>query len=177
MNARAVLTAALLLASCATSTHPTELSKLGVARSTADLLAVIDAPGPLEVETIASCDWSVPRSGMINLEHAKAKAAQLEDADEPIQVYFHAIRHPERGMYIVDTGIERALRDDPSHSALRGPVATFMHVERMKIHMPLADWFAKQHAPLGRADDAPPPRSHQRHARRPEDDADLHGPR
>jgi glyoxylase-like metal-dependent hydrolase (beta-lactamase superfamily II) len=94
------------------------------------------------VETIASCDWAVERSGLINLSHEKARAAGLTDGDEPIQVYFHVIRHPERGTFIVDTGIERALRDDPSRAAIRGAVASFMHLEKMKALMPLGDWVA-----------------------------------
>src|SRR4051812_15918899 len=105
------------LVGCVVTSHASRPSDLGTSRRMADLLAVIDTPGPIEVESVNSADWQVPRSGMINLDHPKAKAAQLKDGDEPIQVYFHVLRHPEKGTYIVDTGIERALRDAPDKAA------------------------------------------------------------
>ena len=108
------------------------------------MLEVIDQPGPVTVETIASCDWVVDRSGLINLKHEKAKAAGLVDGEEPIQVFFHVIRHPVHGTFIVDTGVEKALRDDPSKAAVRGPVASFMKLEKMKVLMPLGEWVAKE---------------------------------
>ncbi|MCK6547355.1 MBL fold metallo-hydrolase [Myxococcota bacterium] len=83
----------------------------------------------------------------MNLDHPRAKAAQLEDGDEPIQVFFHVIRHPERGTFIVDTGIERALRDDPDRAILGGLVASVMRVDEMKIHVPLGDWL-DAHGPI-----------------------------
>jgi N-acyl homoserine lactone hydrolase len=144
---RAAPLALALVAACATSSHPTEPAKLGVARRSADLLAVIDRPGPLVVETIASADWAVDRSGLVNLDHPHARAAHLEDGAEPIQVYFHAIRHPERGTFIVDTGIERALRDAPDRAIFRGLLASVMKVDTMKVHVPLGDWLDR-HGPI-----------------------------
>jgi glyoxylase-like metal-dependent hydrolase (beta-lactamase superfamily II) len=115
-----------------------------VVRGSRALLAVIDQPGPLELESVASSDWVVDRSGLINLEHANAKAAKLVDGDEPIQVYFHVIKHPTRGTFIVDTGVDTKLRDSPDDAAVSGMVANAMHLERMKIHAPLGEWL-KQH--------------------------------
>jgi len=133
--------ASLLLATaCASTSHPTGAPPLGVARPAKDLFAVIDQPGPVEVETVASADWTVPRKGLLNLEHPAARAAGLTDGLEPIQVYFHALRHPARGLFLVDTGVERALRDRPAEAAFRGLVASVAHLEAMKIRMPLGDW-------------------------------------
>lgn len=140
--------AATTLDGCAFSSHPTQSSTLGTSRSSSELVAIIDQPGPVEVETVASADWAVNRSGLLNLEHPKAKAAGLKDGDEPILIYFHVVRHPTRGMYIVDSGIERALRDDPDHAAVRGMAASFMHREKMKINVPLGDWLAQHKEPL-----------------------------
>jgi len=148
MTAIALALAATTLGGCAFSSHPTKPSALGTSRRSAELLAVIDQPGPVEVETVASADWAVDRSGVLNLDHPNAKAAGLEDQDEPIQIYFHVVRHPSRGMYIVDSGVERALRDDPDHAAVRGIVASVMHREKMKIHVPLGDWLAQHQEPL-----------------------------
>ena len=108
------------------------------------MLDLLDTPGPLTVETVGSCDWVAPLSGLVNLSHEKAKAAGLAERDEPIEVFFHAVRHPELGTFIVDTGIERALRDAPDRAAIRGLVASAMRTERMRAKTPLGDWVQRE---------------------------------
>jgi glyoxylase-like metal-dependent hydrolase (beta-lactamase superfamily II) len=143
-----VLTAVLALTGCAASSHATQPSALGGARRSADLFAVLDQPGPVEVESIVSTEWSVTRAGMINLDSPKAKAAGLRDGDEPIEVFFHVVRHPRFGTFIIDTGVERALRDAPERAAIRGFVASFLHREKMGLEEPLGDWLARQREPI-----------------------------
>jgi glyoxylase-like metal-dependent hydrolase (beta-lactamase superfamily II) len=138
----------LALSACVASTHATQPSTLGTARHAGELFAVVDTPGPLEVETVNSTDWAVDRSGLLNLDSPQARDAGLVDGDEPIQVFFHVVRHPRFGTFIIDTGIEKAFRDDPSHSVFQGLVAKVMHPEKMTVHTPLADWVARQPAPL-----------------------------
>jgi N-acyl homoserine lactone hydrolase len=163
MIRRPLVPTLLLLAAasvaCGGTSHPTGAPTLGVARSSSDLLAVMDVPGPVEVETVASADWAVPRKGLVNLDHPRARAAGLQDGQEPIQVYFHALRHPTRGLFLVDTGVERALLDRPSEAAFRGLVASQMHFELMRILEPLGDWLAARGEP-------PPPRPPHRHGGR-----------
>ena len=143
MPSRLLTVAALLLATACTATsHVTGPSTLGVARPAGELLAVIDQPGPIELETVASADWKVPLEGLINLDHPRARAAGLKDGLEPIQVYFHALRHPTRGLFLVDTGVERALRDHPDQAAFRGMVASQMHLEELKVRVALGDWLS-----------------------------------
>jgi glyoxylase-like metal-dependent hydrolase (beta-lactamase superfamily II) len=139
---------AAALGACSFSSHPTEPAKLGTASRASALLALLDQPGPLEVETVNSADWAIDRGGLINLDHPRAKEAKLEDGEEPISIFFHVVRHPTRGAYVVDTGIERALRDAPDRAAVRGMVASVMHREKMNIHVPLGDFLAKEKAPL-----------------------------
>lgn len=146
--ATVILAAALALTGCAASTHAVQPASLGVPRRTADLLAVVDRPGPIEAETVVSTDWAVTRAGMINLDAPKAKAAGLTDGDEPIQVYFHVLRHPRFGMFIIDTGVERALRDAPEKAAMQGLFARVMHVEKMAFKKPLGEYLAEHHEPL-----------------------------
>jgi glyoxylase-like metal-dependent hydrolase (beta-lactamase superfamily II) len=149
MPSRHLAVAALLLATaCTPTSHPTGPSSLGVARPAADMLAVIDVPGPIDVETVASADWVVPREGLINLDHPRARAAGLTSGLEPIQVFFHALRHPTRGLFLVDTGMERALRDHPDQAAFRGLVASQMHLEGLKVHVALGDWLAANPGPV-----------------------------
>jgi N-acyl homoserine lactone hydrolase len=144
----ACLSAALFLGACKLTTHPVQPSQLGTASSSEALLAVIDQPGPIQLETVNSADWSIDRSGLINLEHPKAKAAGLQEGMENIQIFFHALRHPERGLYIVDTGVELSLRDDPQHAVVNGRVADAFGVERMKFHKPLAEYLKGASTPL-----------------------------
>jgi N-acyl homoserine lactone hydrolase len=149
MPSRQLAVVALLLATaCTPTSHATGPSSLGVARPAKDMLAVLDQPGPIEVETVASADWVVPRKGLINLDHPRARAAGLTDGLEPIQVFFHALRHPSRGLFLVDTGMERALRDHPDQAAFRGLVASQMHLEALKVHVALGDWLAAHPGPV-----------------------------
>ena len=145
-------TAALLFASalagCAPTSHPVTAATFGVPRRAAELESVVDQPGPVVVETVAAADWEVSRAGLINLDHPDAKAAGLADEPEPIKIYFHALRHPQRGLYIVDTGIERAQWANPDQAAIRGAVASFMNVDRMRIRVDTAGWLARQGQPL-----------------------------
>jgi N-acyl homoserine lactone hydrolase len=143
-----VLLFAPLGAACIATDHQVEPAKLGVSSRTSAMLAVIDQPGPIAFETIQSADWSVDRGGLINLENPKAKAAGLKDELEPIQLFFHALEHPTKGLFIVDTGAERALRDDKEHAGLSGMAAKAFGVERMKVKLPLADYLAKRGKPL-----------------------------
>jgi glyoxylase-like metal-dependent hydrolase (beta-lactamase superfamily II) len=113
------------------------------------MLAVIDQPGPIETETVVSTEWAVERSGLINLDAPKAKEAGLKDGDEPIEVFFHVLRHPRFGTYIIDTGVERAMRDAPDKAAWRGFMAGQLHTEKMRFTKPLGDWIAEHGAPKG----------------------------
>ncbi len=141
----AVLAVSAVAASgCAVTRHATQRSALGVTSRSGAMLAVMDEPGPVKVQTVASVDWAVDRSGLINLDAPAAKQAQLKDGDEPIQVYFHVLEHPKYGTFIIDTGVEKALRDDPEHASIRGLAARFLHMEKMKFRQPLADWVASR---------------------------------
>jgi len=144
----ALFVSVFVLSACATSNHPIQPSTLGTAARSADLLAVIDAPGPLEVETVVSADWQVDRGGLVNLEHPSARAAGLKDGPEPVRIYFHAVRHPTHGTVIIDTGVERALRDAKDRAVVRGLVADVMHVEKLHVRTALGDWLAREKAPL-----------------------------
>lgn len=130
------------------TTHPVEPAQLGVSRGSDAMLALIDQPGPLRVNTVASADWAIDRSGLINLESREAKEAKLKDGLEPVQIYFHAVRHPQRGLFIIDTGVEHKLRDDPDHAVLHGMLASAFGGDRMKVLAPLGDYLRAAHEPL-----------------------------
>jgi glyoxylase-like metal-dependent hydrolase (beta-lactamase superfamily II) len=136
------------LGGCQATAHPVIPATLGVSRSWRSLEALVDEPGSVTVETVVAADWEVPLRGLLNLDHPRAIAADLEDRAEKIQIYFHALRHPSRGMFFVDTGIERALRDAPDEAAIGGLVASVMNVDRMTIHNPTATWLSARREKL-----------------------------
>ena len=147
MKIPAVLALGLVASGCVATRHATAPSALGVARSSDELVAVLDRPGPIALQSIDSADWEVPLSGLLNLEHPNARAAGLSDRAEPIVVRFHVIDHPTRGSFIVDTGVERAVHD-ADRAAVRGLVASYMAIEeKLVVREDLATFLA-QHGPL-----------------------------
>jgi N-acyl homoserine lactone hydrolase len=144
----ACLALALALCSgCRPTSHAVEPSSLGVSRPAAALEAVIDQPGSVTVETVIGATWEVDRAGLINLDHPKAVAAHLKDEPEPIHIAFHAVRHPTAGLYLVDTGVEKAQRDDPSHALFQGLIASAMHIDKLVVLVDTATWVGSQPAP------------------------------
>ena len=142
------LTLSLLLAGCTLTRHPTQPATLGQVRTFDDLNKVIDVPGPVTVDTVNTADWGVARSGLINLNHPTAIAAGLQDGEEPIQVFFHALHHPERGLFVVDTGTPSELRDHPDDAAIRGMIAKAANTKGMKFGTTLGDYLKKETGPL-----------------------------
>jgi glyoxylase-like metal-dependent hydrolase (beta-lactamase superfamily II) len=143
---RSLLVLAALTVGCVATTHPETPATLGSPVSS--LEAVVDVPGPVTVETVIGADWEVPLSGLLNLDHPAAKEAKLVDHEEPIQVVFHAIHHPTRGTFIVDTGAERALFDAPDEAAINGIVRTVAKIDKMKRRTDTKTWLAHQERPI-----------------------------
>jgi glyoxylase-like metal-dependent hydrolase (beta-lactamase superfamily II) len=110
--------------------------------------ALLDQPGPVEVETVVGTDWAVTRAGLINLDDPKAKAAHLTDGDEPVQIFTHVLHHPTRGTFLVDTGVTRALVEDPANAGVGWLVRKFMHTEKMKLGTDTATLLAREPRPL-----------------------------
>lgn len=153
LSATTALLAALAAASttlvgCRATTHPVAPSDLGRQASSDAMVALLDEPGPVEVETVIAASWVVDRGGLLNLDHAEAESHGLEDGDEPIHIAFHALHHPTRGTYLIDTGVERALHAAPDEAAIGGIVADQMNLEAMTIHVDTATWIARQRRPI-----------------------------
>jgi glyoxylase-like metal-dependent hydrolase (beta-lactamase superfamily II) len=129
------------------TTHATAPSPLGVPRGSQEMERLIDAPGPIAVETITAADWQVDREGLIDLDAPAAKEAGLKPGREAIHIYFHALRHPTRGLFLVDTGVEKQIAIDPARSALGGFAAKAMHAEQIHVKADLAGWLSREAAP------------------------------
>jgi glyoxylase-like metal-dependent hydrolase (beta-lactamase superfamily II) len=132
---------------CKLSSHPATSASLGNATTMTEMESTIDSPGAIQFETIVAADWTVKLSGLVNLDAPKAKEANLQERDEAIQVYFYALRHPSRGLFLVDTGAEKNLRDAPENAAVKGTVASVMHLEKMTVRTDTATWLSKQPLP------------------------------
>ena len=146
---QALVLVAVLTSGCVLTTHAVKPSTLGTPSGSKAMLAVIDEPGPLTLQTVNSADWQVPLSGLLNLNNEKAKAAGKVDAPEPISVFFHVITHPTFGTFIVDTGVEEKQCSAPKEAAVQGIVAGAMKVETIKCHQSLAAWLKANPKPAG----------------------------
>lgn len=143
-----VLVAALGVWRSPLTRHEVVPSTLGAPSRSADLERLVDAPGPLEVETVAGADWEVPLSGLLDLSSPRAKEAGLVDRPEPIQIYFHAIHHPTRGLFLIDTGVEAAFRDDPDHALVSRRVGHALGFAPIRVRVDTKRWLASQKEPL-----------------------------
>lgn len=102
----------------------------------------IDRPGPLEVETIVSGRWTARASGLVDLSDPTARAAGLRDADVPIVLAVHVVRHPKRGVFVIDSGVPRGWRrgaKDNVTGLVAGPF-----VANVEPAVPLADIVGKE---------------------------------
>ncbi len=143
-----LIAAAAFLGGCAATTHDTTPTALGVQRPAATLEAVVDQPGPVAVETVVAARWEVDRSGLINLDNPVAKAAGLKDGPEPIELFVHVIRHPTRGVYLIDSGVEHAFLADPDHALIHGMLGGMAHLDKMKVRNDTQSILARAGAPV-----------------------------
>lgn len=136
--------AVLLLASaCAFSTHPTKSERIDSPRTPTNWSDALSGSTKLEWESVVSGRWRVPRSGMINLERPEAK--DLKDEEMDIVLPVNVLRHPERGTFIVDTGVSQSLKDGKG-GGVTFPLSSW--VGSIKGEESLASILARQPAPL-----------------------------
>lgn len=142
------LGAGLFAQGCVVTGHPAGNARWGAPSGTAELERLVEQPGPIEVESVASATWQVPLDGMLNLEHPTARAAGLESSEQPIVLYFHALRHPTRGLFIVDTGVEHRFSSDPEHALVSGVTAKLAKLDSLQVKVDLKSWLERQPEPL-----------------------------
>jgi len=135
-------------AGCASSCHAVAPASLGTPSSQARMEALMDLPGPVEVETVVGADWAITRAGLIDLDAPAARAAGLKDGDEPIQILVHVVRHPTRGVYLIDTGAVTNLDRDPDGAGVSWLLRKFMNVDKLHVRNGTAAVVARQKAPI-----------------------------
>jgi N-acyl homoserine lactone hydrolase len=106
----------------------------------------LDANGPIELESVISARWAVPSAGLVNLNHPTARAAGLRNESTPIVLSVHVVRHPSRGVWVVDTGVPRTWSAG-AKANVEGLVLGKL-LESVEGVAPLADIVARQDAPL-----------------------------
>ncbi len=102
---------ALLLGACSATSLQTQPADLGKASSLEAMLEVINQPGPILFEKHLAGNWSVPLSGLLNLDHPEAIAAGLEDRQEPIEINVYLLKHPIFGNFLIDSGVSESIKD------------------------------------------------------------------
>lgn len=133
---------------CSASTQPTRTAALGTPVSFARAEADLARPGPIRFERVSAADWAVARSGLINLDHPRARAAGLEDGLEPIEVFFYVLEHPKHGDYLVDSGIAQGFRAPGRHPDVSLAVESVLDTETLDIHVTTAEWLATRPRPV-----------------------------
>lgn len=136
------------LVGCSASTHATRPARLGQLADLAALEAVVERPGPIRFERVSAANWTVARSGLINLDHPRAREAGLTDGSEPIEVFFYVLEHPTSGDYLVDSGVAAAFRNEGGNSDVSFLVEAVMNTESLEIQVTTAEWLATRRRPL-----------------------------
>jgi glyoxylase-like metal-dependent hydrolase (beta-lactamase superfamily II) len=93
----------LTLAGCATrlSSHPTTPADLGVAVSTSQLLAALQRPGVVSLEKVVAADWTWSEA----FATPGVQPPDWSNAALAGQVFFYKLRHPTRGLLLIDAGL------------------------------------------------------------------------
>ena len=133
---------------CVASHRETTPAELGVASSSDAMLETLLEPGPIRFEKVVAADWAVDLSGLVNLDHPKARSADLEDGLEAIQLYFYVLEHPEHGTFIVDSGVEQGFLEPAENDRVSFIVRQAMNIEGLRVHVTMADWLAARPEPL-----------------------------
>ena len=134
-----VVTITLLISACTAADIKISVSPLGQHASLDELLAVANLPGPIKFKKHIAADWSVPLSGLLNLDHPKAVKAGLQDRDEAIQLFVYTLEHPSKGTFLVDSGISERFRDGADNPDISYIVENAMNTSALKVRLTTKD--------------------------------------
>ncbi|TXT35413.1 MAG: Zn-dependent hydrolase [Comamonadaceae bacterium] len=133
----------LLLQGCSITSHTLDTQAApGKASSSADMERMLAQPGPVDLDTVVSADWTVRLAGLLNLKNPQAIQAGLQDRDEPIQVYAYLLKHPTRGNFLVDTGVSRKVIAKPEDYGLNWLIQRVMHLDQLQVRTSAAEILA-----------------------------------
>ncbi len=124
---------ALAAAGCSASSLDSEPAGIGTVAGWQELVADLDTPGPIEMEKVVAARWAVDLSGLLNLDHPVARAAGQQDRLEAIEIYTYVIRHPERGTFLIDSGVSEAWRDPARYHDVAWLIRRFMNTDALEV--------------------------------------------
>jgi N-acyl homoserine lactone hydrolase len=140
-----------MLSSCALTTHPEQPATLGRPMAPAAMQKALDQANPVstvELQTVNSADWTIDLSVVLNLDSAGAKSAGLKEREEPIQVYFYTLRHPSRGLYLIDTGFSAQMAREPGSLGAGWILRRGMRLDQLRFHVGPANVLKQANTPL-----------------------------
>ncbi len=123
------------LAGCSVTQVETTGADLGTATTQSAMLSALTKTGPIEFTKHLAATWAVPLSGLINLEFPTARAAGLQDRDEPIEIYVYQLNHPTRGRFIVDSGVAEAFVNPGTNTAVSSLVKRAMNIAALETKL------------------------------------------
>lgn len=139
------------LAACSASHHGTQPSSLGSPVDQSQLVTLetsLSQPGPIRFTRVVAADWQVARSGLVNLDHPRARESGLEDGLENIEIFFYVLEHPEYGDFIVDSGVSSGFRAEGGNPDVSLLVEAAMNTESLVVHTTMKEWLAARARPL-----------------------------
>ncbi len=128
-----IATAAVWVNQATATRHAAQPSNLGHESNQKALSGSLATGAKVTLKTVRSANWTAPLSGLLNLNHPKAKSASLQDNDEKIQVYAYHLQHPEHGDFLIDTGVSQQFYDAPQSQGMPGWLAAQFGFETMNI--------------------------------------------
>ncbi len=88
-----------------------------------DWQKILNASTQVELTTFFTGTVTVPTNGMLNMDDPKTDGITTDLM--VVEVYAHWVRHPTKGDYLIDTGLNKTYGDKP-HGDMRGIVARFI---------------------------------------------------
>ena len=150
-----ILVSLIIWISQATSTrHETITSTLGQKSDLQALVSSFDSDervansSRVVLKTIKSANWVAPLSGLVNLNHPKAKAVALEDHDEKIQIYAYHLQHPKYGDFLVDTGVSKQFVEEPKSFGVPAWLEPELGFNKMDVLTSTGEFIAGLNRPL-----------------------------
>lgn len=129
----ATLLLAVLASGCQVTTKDTRQASLGKAVTEQEMLEALQAPGSVVFRKHVAAKWEVPLSGLLNLDHPKARAAQLEDREEAIEIYTYSLIHPTQGKYLIDSGVSSRFQGEGRNPHISPVVNAVMRIEKLQV--------------------------------------------
>ncbi|MEH6911216.1 MAG: MBL fold metallo-hydrolase [Oceanicoccus sp.] len=121
------------LVGCSASSLTTEPAALGQKTTLAEIAKVINTPGPIVFEKHLAAHWAINLSGLLNLDSPKAIAAGIDDRDEAIEIYTYSIVHPDKGLYLIDSGISEGFVNPEVDNGVPFYVAMAMGMDKLRV--------------------------------------------